>query len=606
MRKSEKAQRVARGTWQGRLCGLAFAVILLCVLELFFRIVGFGGLPNLVTEIGDVNGRTLVEVEPRAMQSYFFGSVPGRGSGRKTSFYHPKSPRETRIVLAGESAILGFPQPKPLTAASFLEWGLERAWPGSDVTVINLGTTAVASFPVYDMVRQILPYDPDLVVVYTGNNEFYGSYGVCSTHYAGRHPAFMRVMRTLQALGIVQWLNRQILNTREERTEILMERMMAERRVPADSGLRRRAAENLSYHVKRIIQDCSERGIPVMVCTLAVNEKDMAPIGSDPWDDADDPDTASAHYRAARDLTREGRYAEALFEYRAAVDTDPMPWRATSDLNAALARAAGENGAMLCDVAETFRSLVPGRAIGWELMDDHVHFSLAGQYALALSIIKTLVEYPGALSVREADFRKLPNWEVAARYLGSNVYEQYAAAHAMSEIFNTDFMARSNPGALKMMQARLQKLKAEMEPSIAGKFVEVIHARGGKFAEFHSASGTAAEMLLRAGKIEAAVPLLDFACRSLPEYSKYRRANAAMKYACMKKLGMLTADNEGAIEDEITHGEILLKYGVDPSGITEFALSKLCALIGREDDANRYRMLSAAKDPGLPNVWPMQ
>ena len=49
--------------------------------------------------------------------------------------------------------------------------------PDKTVEVFNLGITSIASFAVAQVVKDALALEPDLVVVYTGHNEFYGIYG---------------------------------------------------------------------------------------------------------------------------------------------------------------------------------------------------------------------------------------------------------------------------------------------------------------------------------------------------------------------------------------------------------------------------------------------
>lgn len=158
--------------WWGRLALLLSPVLLIAPIEGLARLRGYGGYPPVFREIGDVDGARLVELDWQGSASYFFSARAGRGASRQQSFFMPKPAGVYRILLAGESAARGYPHPLPLTAGAFLEAMLEAARPGVDVEVINMGTTAVASYPVYDMVRQALPYQPDVVIVYAGNNEF--------------------------------------------------------------------------------------------------------------------------------------------------------------------------------------------------------------------------------------------------------------------------------------------------------------------------------------------------------------------------------------------------------------------------------------------------
>ena len=70
-----------------------------------------------------------------------------RGSFRslKAGEYQiPPGTNTVRVLLVGESAIQGYPQPRHLCASAFLQLMLQDAWPDRRVEVINLGTTAIA------------------------------------------------------------------------------------------------------------------------------------------------------------------------------------------------------------------------------------------------------------------------------------------------------------------------------------------------------------------------------------------------------------------------------------------------------------------------------
>ena len=62
---------------------------------------------------------------------------------------------------------------------------LQDAWPERQVEVFNLGITAAASFAVARTAEQALELDPDVVVVSTGHNEYYGVYGAASQRQGG-------------------------------------------------------------------------------------------------------------------------------------------------------------------------------------------------------------------------------------------------------------------------------------------------------------------------------------------------------------------------------------------------------------------------------------
>ena len=52
--------------------------------------------------------------------------------------------------------------------------------PGKNIEVINAGYDALSSFGVLDLTQQIIDQSPDMLIVYTGHNEFIGHFGVNS------------------------------------------------------------------------------------------------------------------------------------------------------------------------------------------------------------------------------------------------------------------------------------------------------------------------------------------------------------------------------------------------------------------------------------------
>ena len=609
--------------WLFRLTLIALPLLILAAIEGGLRWRGLGGLPPLMREIGVVDGRLLVELDWQGSASYFFSAHPGRGTSRQQSFFMPKPPGTLRIMLAGESAARGYPYALPLTAGSFLETMLEDVRPGTDVEVINMGTTAVASFPVYDMVRQAMPYQPDLVIVYAGNNEFFGSYGVASRHYAGSHPVALQLTRWLHRLGLVQWIGSRIRKSSSGPDGTLMEKMMREQHVAPDSRLRQRAVDNLTYHVERIIETCRDHGVPVMICTLAANEKDLAPIGSVEWangpesDDEfitsrlaaewqerkldDEPDTprleslrerypndARVHFLLGRDYLNMQRFDDARTSLQAAIDLDPMPWRPIGAINDALRRVANEHGALLGDVQEAFRRQSPEGFIGWELMDDHVHPGMRGQFLLARTMVDALSRAPAPLGFDAEKIKELGDWESYAARLGRNPYEEIGAAMSMMALFQAPFFKQSNPQGYALMEKRVHRLAREIPADMVMEFDEALR-REAMSGENNPVSGIAGLMLFQKGRFAEAEPLLEFTCRSLPPYAAIRRQFDYLLFQTrLNRNGRLDDADRESIRKSIRRGEVLLKYGGDPSGRAAFFMGRMYELLGDAVHAAYY------------------
>ena len=102
-------------------------------------------------------------------------------------FKQHKDANSVRVFVLGESAAQGTPEPAFGFAAQ-LQAQLTAHYPGKKIEVLNLGITAINSHVVYEIARQLPPFEPDLFVVYMGNNEVIGPYGPGSAYLASMPP----------------------------------------------------------------------------------------------------------------------------------------------------------------------------------------------------------------------------------------------------------------------------------------------------------------------------------------------------------------------------------------------------------------------------------
>ncbi len=595
---------------------LAAPFILLALIEGCLRLLGIGGYPPTILKVGPVSRETLVTTNVPGAGSYFQRSQRRGGAITEQSFLSPKPAGTIRIFLAGGSAIKGFPQPPAFASSAFLEAMLADVWPDRRIEVINLGTTAVASFPAMEMLAEALEYQPDLAVIYSGHNEFFGAYGVASTHSAGRRPIALRFQRWLRRLGLVQLLERLRSPVEGGEQKTLMELVVARGHIPPDDPLRQAAARNLHAHVSRAVRQYRRNGVPVIVCTLPSNERDLAPIGGDDLSglsaadrtrvtdlvsegrqklatDAEAareklqtavglaPRHARAHFLLGRALFALGQHAEAGEHFRAALDLDSMPWRATSSLNDALRRAAAEQGALLCDAQAFFRAASPGGCIGWELMDDHVHLSLEGQAQLARAIIESMTRLEGQCRVAPEAVQALAPWAVYAKRLGDNLYDRYAVAHSMRVIFDIPFMRASNPEAFERFDALCRQYEAGMSPAVLEQVRQWQRppTHTGLQRPITAMVGTA---MIAEKRFAEAEKLFRVAQRCVPQYSSWNCEYVYRMLACRLALaGSLTDSERELAAQAVQRGEYILTRSPEHPGLTHRWVGRLEQLRGR-------------------------
>jgi len=588
-------------------------------------------------KLGPVPGGTLVLARQGGAASWFYGVLDRAGTSEQYTFVDPKPTNTVRVMLVGESAIQGYPEPRHLGASAFLQLMLQDAWPERRVEVIDLGTTAIASFPVLGITTEALDYEPDLIVVYTGHNEFFGTYGVASVGRAGSRPWMLSVNRWLRSLASVQalWKIRSSQDSGQDRT--LMEEMM-ERAYIGPGDWRRNAAANMLYHnVTQLIRRCQARGVSVLICAPPTNERDLAPVGLDKLDylpagtkqEASvllssvegerragqpaaitnlqrilqlDPDHARAHYLLGQAFTAQGRGAEALEQYVAARDLDTMPWRIPSKSLNAVLHAAQEQDAPVCDLVKVFRANSPGQAIGWELMDDHVHPTLRGQALIAEAIVERLADFKGKLRLAPEARARLPGWEEYAHRLGTNVYDQYAVAHNMRQVFSAPFMRRDNPEAFE----RFNDIANGFERQFAPEVREVLREWQATqpFAGSRCpVTAAVAQLFLKQDRYAEALGLFEIAQRAVPQYTSWYLEYAYYGLFCRQKLsGALGAAERQQARTAIEQGHFLAKYAPSSLGFTERFTGLLHFLCGEYAEAIPCLLAVQAQQTGIDRL----
>ena len=88
------------------------------------------------------------------------------------SFSVNKGGNEFRIFCVGGSTVQGRPFSIETAFPKWLELSLQATDSSRDWEVVNCGGVSYASYRLAPIVDEILRYEPDLIVLYTGQNEF--------------------------------------------------------------------------------------------------------------------------------------------------------------------------------------------------------------------------------------------------------------------------------------------------------------------------------------------------------------------------------------------------------------------------------------------------
>ena len=334
-----------------------------------------------------------------------------------------------RVFVLGGSAAQGDPDPS-FSCARILEVLLPEAWPGVRFEVVDAAVTAIDSSVVREIAKDVLELDPDILVIYAGNNEFVGPFGPSAGGVARRAASTVRRRLLGFRLGqvVARWGDEWAVRHGKMADWDGME-AFSTMETAVDDPVRTEVLERFENNLRAIIREATADGVGIVLSTVAVNLADCPPFGSEGREDlsanlraerallidtalqaagsGDTPSALSALDRAAvldggsadveflrgRVLLAAGRSTEALEAFKRSRDLDRLPFRATSDINRVIRDLAGVfdgQGTVLADVERAMENAAPSGVPGRSFFFEHVHPTFEGNSILAQEIVRAL------------------------------------------------------------------------------------------------------------------------------------------------------------------------------------------------------------------------
>ncbi|GAB4332471.1 MAG: hypothetical protein Kow0037_10010 [Calditrichia bacterium] len=357
--------------------------------------------------------------------------------------FFPKAPQDFlrskkaddtyRIIVMGGSSARGYPYDYNGSFSSIMRQLLKQTLPQMKVEVANLAMVAVNSYAVLDLAEKIIPYQPDLVLIYAGHNEFYGALGSGSVESLGRQRWLVKTHLKLENLRIYQFIRAaifkaaSILRSSEDSVSdnsTLMEQMAAKKQIPYGSPLFEKTYRIFAENIRETVQVLNDHNIKVAVATVTSNIMDQKPFLSvfknkkseKDWQQfikesalptkplkteisghldtfiGENPLAAAPLYYKGQWLLENGKVSEAGAALFKAKDLDALRFRAAETANSILKNICRETPAILVDVAQSYCSYSPTGIPGNNLFLEHLHPNLFGYYLMAKTFYNTLVD----------------------------------------------------------------------------------------------------------------------------------------------------------------------------------------------------------------------
>ena len=346
-----------------------------------------------------------------------------------------EKPADTkRIFVLGGSAAQGVPH-SGYSFSRILDVMLEEAYPEQKIEVYNVAMTAINSHSVLPIARECAKLDPDLFIIYMGNNEVVGPYGPGSV-ISGFQSSLITIRASLWLKGtkmsqLLANVLRGVGNDTDRPTQWTGMDIFVDKTVPANDARLQHVNDHLGSNLEDIIDLGLDTDTAVIVSTVGSNLRESPPFSSShseafpnskskEWEslfeevktlmeakrysealtkikacESLDDTHALLAYEKGRALSGLGKTEDARKSFIEARNLDQLRFRADTTHNQTLrdttTKYAG-NEVVLVDAENAFGGHTDSVApiAGNKEFFEHVHFTFEGSYKLASEIFKQL------------------------------------------------------------------------------------------------------------------------------------------------------------------------------------------------------------------------
>jgi tetratricopeptide (TPR) repeat protein len=490
-----------RKLWCFRLLvAMGVPTVVLGMMELTLRLIGFG-YPTGFLLPSQSDGQK-VFVQNNRFGWRFFGEAMAR-IPEPICLSQVKNSNTVRIVVFGESAALGDPQPE-FGLPRMLQAMLELRHPGTRFEVVNAAMTAIDSNVILPIARDCAAADADIWVIYMGNNEVVGPFGA-GTVFGQQAPPLPLIranlaLKTTRIGQLIDNLMSEIQKPPPDQSEWGGMEMFLHQQVRADDPRMGAVYDHFTRNLSDIIRVGRNSRAGILVSTVAVNLRDCAPFGSEHrrglpeadksrWNtiyqngvaaqsagkiqeaagwfrDAAqiDDDFAELRFRQGGCALALGETTDAQRQFAAARDLDTLRFRCDRRLNDLIRQTVSNYGdprVVLADAENAFAEQSPDGLPGDNLFYDHVHLTFDGNYLLARTLAPKLEGLlPKQIAAEVAVSQAWPSEADCARRLAwSDWDKQEALSEILSRLGSPPFTGQLNHNAqVRNLTTSLDKL----------------------------------------------------------------------------------------------------------------------------------------------------
>jgi lysophospholipase L1-like esterase len=429
----QRLARKYRHPWRLKLAAIGFGFLPLLFSELILVVLDLPKRTTAIDPFVDLHHlRPLFELDEKS------GNL-AIGSERLHLFrpvsFPARKPEGTfRVFALGGSTTQGEPYSTETAFPEWLKLNLTAQSRETCFEVINCGGLSYASYRVLAILREVLEYDPDLIVIYTGQNEFLEqrTYSKLKPTGGGSSVvawlAEMRTVRLARNLVTKPAARDDAASQTELAAEVdaLLDYSGGLSDYRRDDPWREPVVDHFRWNVERMIQACQQRHVPLILVRPVSNLIDCPPfkmeidsklpggkqaefmerwaalcekrdVIADPLREVNellaiDPQHAGALYLKARMLADQGDWDSAKRFFVAARDADVCPLRAITPIVDTVTELAELFEVPLVNAENLISSRSEHQLPGSHWLVDHVHPTIEGHQLIGEALAELCVQ----------------------------------------------------------------------------------------------------------------------------------------------------------------------------------------------------------------------
>ncbi|MEJ2616205.1 MAG: hypothetical protein P8Z35_14705, partial [Ignavibacteriaceae bacterium] len=180
-------------------------IVFLILLEVLLRAFNYGYDSSQWVDAG--GGKLVINPE---IGKRYFNSINFDPKTIEDTFDKVKKENSFRVFVLGGSSAEGYPYTPLGSFSRYIRKRLELVYPHTHIEVVNISMTAVGSYTLLDLIPGVIDEKPDLILIYTGHNEYYGALGVGSMESSGSSRTLTRLILYLDKFKTTQLLRNSI------------------------------------------------------------------------------------------------------------------------------------------------------------------------------------------------------------------------------------------------------------------------------------------------------------------------------------------------------------------------------------------------------------